>query len=204
MSPSEGQRQLFSFFLFFFITSCTSLEWQQIQGKRCKGFSVTPCHVECTSPTLIYGPATFSYFPPKEDALRCPQTQGESPWCLPSASSSSERIKLGLKSPTRQKQDLPSSQILPYCLKTQGTFSLKNLGSVSITRGFQSGWLSSETRLILNPSSPRAVDDSVGGELGATSKVRRRGTSVVSSEFYLTTAEPVAPQELRKQLYKFR
>lgn len=45
------------------------------------------------------------------------------------------------------------------------------------------------------------MDESMGGELGATSKLKKRETSVVFLEFYLTTAEPMAPQELRKWLY---
>lgn len=106
--------------------------------------------------------------------------------------------------PTWQKQDLPSSWILPCSLKTQGTLSLSKIFVLPLLPEVFKVVDSSETRLILNPSSSRAVDDSVGGELGATSEVRKRGTSVVFLEFYLTTAEPVAPQELRKWVYKFR
>lgn len=44
----------------------------------------------------------------------------------------------------------------------------------------------------------------MGGELGAASKLRKRGTYVVFLELYLATAEPMAPQEFRKWLCEFR
>lgn len=173
------------------LTSCTTLEWQEIQGKGYKGFSLTPSHVYAPLP------CSSMALPPLQTSRRrktlwgAPKLKRESPWCLPWASSSSWRIKLDLKSPTRQKQDLPSSRILPYSLKIQGTFSLSKILALPLLPEVFKG-VGSLQKL------DWAVDDSMGGELGATSKVRKRGTSVVSLELYLTTAEPVAPQEFGK------
>lgn len=115
----------------FQITSCTTLELQEIRKRDAKVFShIISCLLHLSHVDLWR--CCLFRLHPEGRCSEVPPNHRESPWHPPRASFSSSESSLISNPPTQQKQALPSSWISPYSPKTQRTFSLSKILALAL------------------------------------------------------------------------